>query len=226
MRLQGQLSLRVAAVRVAIVAAMVERAEANTTGGPNTIDIIGQVTHETGGYRYSYTIDYSQVVSPNGPSIPGDPVIGLTLPFFDDISSISDIHSPNSPDQWSHEFVTATTTNWPYSAPGFPTPSFVLHWFVDATQPTAQFNIPGVQPGEVLGGFDFLSPYPPGEGPVLVTLGAQPGTVGDTTSLDPPLPATPNSPFAVRQPVPEPLTATLGALALTALVLSASRRRG
>jgi hypothetical protein len=210
---------------VAAVAAVVavggvasERAEAETVSGPT---ITSTVTSEAGGYRYAYTIDYSGVLglSSVGP-ISTQPVIAMSLPIFDS-GVISSIHSPAF---WSANFAAATSGNWPYNSVGDPTvytvpassfnsPAYVIEWSVGtplkSISPT--FGPSGVEPGDILSGFDFLSPYAPGQGPAVLFFGSV-SSVLPSSAIDPPIPASPNSPF-----VPEP--ASLGLLALGGLAL-------
>ncbi len=208
------------------VVVSIQSAQAIVLGGPN---ITGQVTPVAGGYRYDYTIDYSNSILPSviTPSaFVGYPVTGLSLPFYNLAPAASDIQMPNpaiSPG-WTAFFGPANPLNWSYDplldpnagtydAPdtAFIAPPYVLNWSGGI-----------VLPGQVVSGFSFISPYAPANGPVDVIFGGLPG---EMQAADPPLPNSPNSPFAQPGAVPEPLSASLGALGLAALALTTTRRR-
>lgn len=184
------------------------------------IDVNGTVTPVTSGFQYDYTIDFKELL-PTGepviqPALPAPNVVGLTLPFFDPEAVA--LNGPISdPIGWSHEFVPATSGNWPFPSPSSPfrNPPYVLHWFSDSIAPGSEVGIDQITPPSITG-FSFTSPYGPLDGPVIVSVLG----LSNASLLDPPLPASPNSPA-----VPEPLTASLGALALAALGLRLTRRQ-
>ena len=201
------------------------RAMASSVEFGFNVSVDGTVTKVTDGFQYDYSIVFTPI-EPTGvvnPSVlPDSAAVGLTLPFFDPASVAFVSGDPIlDPAGWAHLFVAANTSNWPLDDPSssFDNPPYVLRWFSTESSSVVE-DVIGVVPSDVVG-FEFTSPYGPGDGPAIVTLGEASGL---TPAVDPPLPVTPGSPLAVA-PAPEPLTALTSLAALGAAGLAAMRRR-
>ena len=200
------------------------------------LGVEGTATPILGGFQYSYNIVANFAVPGNIQPQPIFPITptDLTIPFFDPQATTILPGTISAPPGWTSEYVPATALNWPYSAAGDPNAgsygapaadfedaTFVLHFHNTEALPNqldGQLQTQSDGFAVLAGPFQFRSLYGPLEGPVLLA------GIGNTSiqAFDPPLVSSPNAP----QAVPEPVTAGLSLLALAALGLAATRRRG